>query len=429
MTMDLKQALAIASLFDLPRPIEVFDFPEKGNINRETYLIAAGPVKKRAEYILQQLNPSVFKKPADVIRTMLSCIEAQRKAISEGALQNDGEWETIRLIPTKEGGACLETICADGPSCWRMMTRIGHARSYKSLREISGTPMKLKAAAEAGRGLALFGTLTAAMNPQQVHCALPGYRHTGLYYDQLFSVVAGNRSPAEASLCLPADPELRQSTEEYFLVQAGEEEYRRRLEDPLVRRCTELALEQNSYALKLARGMETGDLRTVIIHGDTKLENFLFSTRTGKAIALVDLDTIMPHTWLSDWGDMARSLINPAGEKETDPARIIVDLEVFESAARGFLSAARHAREQEVALMVDAVQIMSLELGVRFLADYLRGDNYFRLGPFDPPDLNKTRALVQFRLFEIVHSGTGRFESVIANCVRGKTQASRPSFS
>jgi hypothetical protein len=297
-----------------------------------------------------------------------------------------------------------------------MMARIGQARSYKSLQEIPDSRARLRAAEEAGRGLALFGTLTAEMNPLQIHCPLPGYRDTGLYYDQLLSVLAGNRTPTQATSYLPADPALRQSTEDHFLVQVEDEEYQRRRQDPLVRRCIDIALGHKSHALKLARGLETGNLRTVLIHGDTKLENFLFSTRTGKAKALVDLDTIMPHTWLSDWGDMARSLINPAGERETDLAKVAVDLEVFESAACGFLSAAHHTAGHEVALMTDAVQIMSLELGVRFLTDYLRGDSYFRLGSADPPDLNKIRALVQFRLFENVRAHSGSLERIIADC-------------
>jgi hypothetical protein len=425
MAMNLKLAHVIASLFDLSGPVEVFDFPEKGNINRESYLVSAGSPSDRADYILQKLNSSVFKKPAAIMHAMIACIEAQRKAISEGALQKDEEWEAIRLIPTREGALFLETAGDDGPSCWRMMARIAQTRPYKSLREIPGPRIRLQAAEEAGRGLALFGTLTAGMNPLQTHCPLPGYRDTDLYFDQLFSVLAGNRAPTEAISFLPADPELRQSTEEHFLIQVGAEEYRRRLEEPLVGRCIDLALEHKSHALKLAQGLRSGDLKTVVIHGDTKLENFLFSNRTGKAIALVDLDTIMPHTWLSDWGDMARSLINPAGERETDLARVTVDLEVFKSAARGFLSAARHTTDHEVALMADAVQIMSLELGVRFLADYLRGDTYFRLGSEDSPNLNKTRALVQFRLFENVRANTGRIESIIADCFRKRPQASR----
>jgi hypothetical protein len=108
----------------------------------------------------------------------------------------------------------------------------------------------------------------------------------------------------------------------------------------------------------------------------------------------------MPHTWLSDWGDMARSLANAAGEKESDIQKIDVDLEVFKAMARGFLSSAHGVNADEVRLMTEAAQIMSLELGVRFLADYIRGDSYFKLRPSDPRDLNKTRALVQFAIFE-----------------------------
>ena len=138
----------------------------------------------------------------------------------------------------------------------------------------------------------------------------------------------------------------------------------------------------------------------MLVHGDTKLENFLFSDSTKKAVALVDLDTIMPHTRLTDWGDMVRSLTNIAGERETEPDKIRMDIEVFKALLRGFLSAAGTIPMQEIDLMADAPQIMALELGVRFLADYLRGDTYFRLMPEDPPDLNRTRAIVQFYLFE-----------------------------
>lgn len=424
MAMNLKQAHTIASCFDLPKPIEAFEYPERGNINREAYLVAAGLPPDRVEHILQQLNPAIFKRPADVMRAMIATIDAQQKAISEGALQNGEEWDTIRLIPTREGAAYLETICEAGTSFWRMMVRINQARSYKSLQDIPGLQARLRTAEEAGRGLALFGTLTAGMNPSQIRCPLPGYRDTRLYYNQLLSILAGNRTPTDASSFLPADPVLRQSTGEHFLVQLRDEEYRTRLQDRRIRRCIDLALEHKLHALKLARGLETGDLRTVVIHGDTKLENFLFCAHTGKAKALVDLDTIMPHTWLSDWGDTARSLINQAGEKETDLARVTADLDVFESVARGFLKAARHAADKEVALMVDAVQIMSLELGVRFLTDYLRGDNYFGLGPGDPPDLNKTRALVQFRLFEEVRSSAQRMTNIIEGYRRRRPLAS-----
>jgi hypothetical protein len=77
-----------------------------------------------------------------------------------------------------------------------------------------------------------------------------------------------------------------------------------------------------------------------------------------------------------------------------------VDLEIYEAMARGFLSTARRITGTEISWMVDAVQIIALELGVRFLADHLRGDSYFKLSLTDPPDLNKVRAMVQLELFE-----------------------------
>jgi Ser/Thr protein kinase RdoA (MazF antagonist) len=164
--------------------------------------------------------------------------------------------------------------------------------------------------------------------------------------------------------------------------------------------------------------LQDGSLKKTIIHGDTKLDNFLFSTVTGKVKALVDMDTIMPHTWLSDWGDMVRSLVNIAGERDAEKNE--VDIEAFKAMARGFLGSARHIPWNETALMTDAPLIMALELGVRFLADYLRGDTYFQLGPADPPDLNKTRAIVQFRLFENLRSNAESLRRFINEVRLGK---------
>src|SRR5262249_16278870 len=155
-----------------------------------------------------------------------------------------------------------------------------------------------------------------------------------------------------------------------FYLHIPDEEFARRMEDPEVKRFVALALENEPVAMRLADAMRSGEIRTLAIHGDTKLDNFLFCSRTGQVKALVDLDTIMPHTWLSDWGDMVRSLVNVAGEREPDMARVQVDMDIYRAVARGFLGTAKEVTEQEVALMVEAVQALALELGVRFLMDY-----------------------------------------------------------
>lgn len=393
----LRHARHVASFFSLPEPLEVYDFPEKGNINQSTFLVFAGPEK--AQHLLQLLNPRVFTQPRAVMNGMIACISSQQQAISAGML-GDQEWETIQLIPTREGKEFLETSGEGAGECWRMMTRIRHAQTYRSLRQIPDPHMRMRIAEEAGRGLALFGNLTAGMDVSAIEVPLPGYRDTELYYSQLNAALAECRSPQQAEEYLPADPKVRNSTERHFLVQINHEEYRARHEDPQLRRLIDLALAEQSFGLTLAMKLKSGELKRVIVHGDTKLDNFLFSTRTGKAKALVDLDTIMPHTWLSDWGDMVRSLVNISGEREADLNKIDVDTGIFKALARGFLGFTRSAEASEIELMVEAAQVMALELAVRFLADYLRGDSYFRLAPGEPQDLNKIRAMVQFRLFQ-----------------------------
>jgi hypothetical protein len=395
----LDEARRIASCFDISEPLVVDDFPGKGNINQNTYLVTAGLPENRTQYLLQQLNPDVFSLPHTVMSAMVSCIQAQEEALARGVIRNS-EWETIRLVQTKSGKHYFDRSGESGDECWRMMVRISHAFTFRSLREITDPGMRMRIAQEAGRGLALFGSLTAGMDASRIGCPLPGYRDTELYYNQLLSVISGARTSSECEAYLPSDPAVRNNTEMNFLIRIDPTEYRRRLKDPQVRRIIDLALQQRPFGLTLIRKLKSGELKKVVIHGDTKLDNFLFSTETGRVKALVDLDTIMPHTWLSDWGDMVRSLVNIAGERERDLEKVDVDEEVFRALAKGFLGSARHVDSREIELMVDAAQIMSLELGVRFLADYLRGDTYFKLRPEEPPDLNKSRALVQFCVFE-----------------------------
>jgi hypothetical protein len=402
-TISLNSVHRIACRFDVSEPFKVSDFPGKGNIHRQTFLIEAGHPGNIREYVLQMLNTKVVTRPYTVMDTMISCIRAQNKALSERVLQ-DEEWESIRLIPTKDGAAYLKTGDSDPPQFWRMMARIRNARSYGSLDEIPSPSERLRAAEEAGKGLALFRTLTAGMNAKEVPEPLPGYRNTALYYDQLDSILKGSRTLEESSVRLPSDLTLRESTGRHFLVHLDPREYRIRMKNPQVRRLAALALENRDYCLKLQRKLKSGNLRTVVVHGDTKLDNFLFSTVTGKVKALVDLDTVMPHTWLSDWGDMTRSLINVSGEKPGNPDEIKIDLDIFKALARGFIGSSTPLPRYEVELMVDAARIMALELGVRFLTDYVRGDTYFSLGTGDPADLNRIRAAVQFSIFQ----GLGR---------------------
>jgi len=302
------------------------------------------------------------------------------------------------------------------------MVKIANTRTFKSLGEIPDHHERLHCAAEAGRGLALFGDLTSTVDATKLANPLPGYRDSLNYFNQFTSVLAGNRTLEEASGLLPSDPVVCHSTAEHFLVHLSDSAYQKRMSDPDLQEFIAMARQEREFGLTFAREMQSGALRTVAVHGDTKLDNFLFSTTTGRVKALVDLDTITPPTRDSDWGDMARSLVNVAGEKEPDLSKINVDREIYRAIAIGFLRTARAVTAHEVDLMVDAVQLLALELGVRFLTDYLRGDNYFQLGPADPPDLNKTRAMVQLTLFRRLRESAAECRQFILEARQGARQ-------
>jgi len=382
----------VVDQFEIGHPIHVGVFPQRGNINLHTYEVTAGG----REYLLQKLNTDVFTMPYRVMTGMAASIAAQRAALPASGIEN---WEPIELVSTRDGKDFLDLTDDHGWSVWRLMIRIPESRSYKSLSEVPARENQLWLASEVGRGLAIYSDLTASISPQRVEGSLLGYRDTGLYYRQFHSVVSGNRTLGEAAALLPDDPMLRTATSAQFLVALQESAFEARLRDPELAPFLAIVTEQEPFAMGLWKALSQGRIRHTLIHGDTKIENFLFCTRGNGVKSLVDLDTIMPFTWLADWGDMIRSLVNVAGEMERDLEKVQVDTAVYEAVARGFLTAAREVTDQEVSLMVSAVQAITLELGLRFLTDYLRGDTYFQLAPGDPADLNKVRAMVQLTLY------------------------------
>lgn len=382
----------VVQQFRVEGDIQVAPFPGRGNINLHTYEVMAGG----KEYLLQKVNTDVFALPYRVMDGMSASIKAQRDSLAQSSV--DG-WVPIDLVETHHNRTFLDLTDEHGWSVWRLMDRIPNSCSYKSLSEIGCRDEQLRMAAEVGRGLAIYSDLTSCIKPNAIEGSLPGYRDTGLYYRQFHSVVAGNRSLGDAAALLPDDPILRTSTGPHFLVALPDEEYQTRLNDPELAPYIALVQEQEPFAMALWTAVAQGRIRHTLIHGDTKIENFLFDSETGNVKALVDLDTIMPFTWLADWGDMLRSLVNVAGEKETDLSKVQVDRDVYKAVAKGFLTAANEITDQEVSMMVPAVQAIALELGLRFLTDYLKGDTYFKLGDDDPDDLNKTRAMVQLTLY------------------------------
>ena len=383
----------IVTQFQVNDQVEVLPFPGKGNINLHTYEIKVEGLC----YLLQKVNSSVFAFPYRVMNGMCQSIQAQRESLKDSSVQN---WEPIELVPTKEGKDFLDLTDEHGWSVWRLMVKIPDSCSFKSLSELSDRDKQLELAEEIGKGLAIYSDLTSSIDASTFEGSLPGYRDTALYFAQFHSVLAGNRSMGDALALMPEDPVLKTSAGPHFVVSCPDEVYESRLNDPEVKRCIELIKSRERFAMQLWEAMRVGLIRNTLIHGDTKIENFLFDTNSLTVKSLVDLDTIMSFTWLADYGDMLRSMVNIAGEKESNPDNIQVDKEVFKSVTKGFLKTSNQVTLAEIELMFASIQIITLELGVRFLTDYIKGDTYFMLGEGDPEDLNKIRGIAQITLFE-----------------------------
>lgn len=117
---------------------------------------------------------------------------------------------------------------------------------------------------------------------------------------------------------------------------------------------------------------------------------------TGKAICVIDLDTVMPGYAVNDFGDAIRSGACTGKEDESDPARISLDLCLFRSFAQGFIKGCRGSlTADEIQLLPEGALVMTFECGLRFLTDYLQGDRYFKT---DYDTHNLVRCRTQLRL-------------------------------
>ena len=157
----------------------------------------------------------------------------------------------------------------------------------------------------------------------------------------------------------------------------------------------QFALRREEVGGTLQRMRLNGELPLRVTHNDTKLNNVLLNKDTRKGLCVLDLDTVMPGLSLYDFGDSIRFGAATAAEDAPDPSKTKLDLHLFEVYTRGFLTAAHSLTQKEVEMLPMGALIMTLEVGIRFLKDYLDGDLYFGIAY---PEHNLVRARTQFAL-------------------------------
>jgi Ser/Thr protein kinase RdoA (MazF antagonist) len=335
----------------------------RGLIN-DTFLVAA----ESRRFVLQRLNRRVFPDPARVmanLRTLSNHVRNQADSAARPLRLPD-------LLVTRDGADFHRD---DEGEFWRALGYIENTRTLPALAE----PAQ---AEEVGRALGHFHVLADGIDPDLMHDTLPGFHIAPDYLARFDRAAARPRRE-------PGAAELRHALD--FV------EARR----PIVG--------------VLEEAKRQGRLKVRIVHGDPKLDNVLFDVHSGRAVSLIDLDTVKPGLIHYDLGDCLRSCCNRVGENadETDAA---FDLERCRALLRGYLAEARGLlTAADRAHLYDAIRLLPFELGLRFLTDHLDGDVYFRV---DAPGQNLQRARAQFRLAESVERQEGRIRALIGELER-----------
>ena len=315
-----------------------------GHIN-DTYLREGNP-----GYILQRINTNVFKDPNSVMENIVNVTEYLRAEIVKNG--GDPERETMNVIKTKLGKNCY---MADSSNYFRMYKFVSNSVSFDTAEDLS-------LLFEAGKSFGKFQRMLDGFDAGLLHETIVDFHNTPKRIEQLEAAIKKNYENRAALVSAELDA----------------------------------AKKYSKYASLITDAMADGSVPSRVTHNDTKLNNVLFDKDTHKGICVIDLDTVMPGSILYDFGDALRFGASSGDEDETDLSKIYFDLEKYKSFSEGFLGEVGEClTKREIELLPESVIIMTYECGIRFLADYLNGDVYFKI---HRENHNLDRARTQLKL-------------------------------
>ena len=332
------------SHFQIKGKVKAFEHYGSGHIN-DTFL-----VKAERDYILQRMNTNIFKNAKELMENVsLVCDFMEKEILKAGG---DPEREGLRLVPTKEGKAYYED---EEDNFFRVYLFVERTKSYNLVE-------KPEHFYESARAFGHFQNLLAAFPAEKLHETIPDFHNSVKRFARFKEVLekdAFNR---------------RKDCEEEVQFFLNHE-------------------KDLSHAVELLAKKE---LPLRVSHNDTKLNNVLFDAETGKALCIIDLDTVMPGLSIFDFGDAIRFGANTAVEDEKDLSKVSLSLPLFSTYVKGFLEGAGgKLTKKEIESLPEGAKIMTLECGMRFLTDYLEGDVYFHTAR---PGHNLDRARTQIAL-------------------------------
>ncbi len=323
-----------------------------GHIN-DTYAASFDQAGYPVRYIFQRINHHIFKDPAGLMGNV-ERVTAHIRQKLEAAGADQISRRVLTLVPTHDGKCWYAD--AEG-NHWRCYLFIEKAQTYDQIQ-------KPRQAFEAARAFGQFQKRLGDLPAPRLCDTIPNFHHSRSRFDDL-------RQAIEQDACNRA---------------AG------------VKAEIEFALRHEPLVDVLLDLQARGQLPERVTHNDCKLNNVMLDDVTGEGVCVIDLDTVMPGLALYDFGDMCRTATCPTAEDERDLSKVELRMDMFEALVSGFLaSAGGFLNPVERDYLPFCAKLITFEIGIRFLADHLAGDRYFKV---HRPGQSADRARVQFKMVE-----------------------------
>ena len=313
----------------------------QGHIN-ETYLVRTDAPR---DYILQKIAHHVFHDVPALMRNI--------QLVTEHIARRDPDpRHTMRIVPTVSGAAYFE----DGEGgWWRVYEFVTDSLCLQA-------PETLEDFRQSAIAFGTFQRLLSDFPVAELAESIPHFHDTPDRFRKLHAAIEADKVGRAHQ----------------------------------VREEIAFALAQERYADRNTSLRASGALPLRVTHNDTKLNNVLLDATTRRALCVIDLDTVMPGLVADDFGDSIRFGASTAREDEKDLSRVSLSLERYEAYTRGFLEASGGSlTQEELRSLPWGARLMTLEVGIRFLTDYLEGDVYFHTAY---PEHNLDRMRTQFTL-------------------------------
>lgn len=321
------------------------------------------PCNDTPDYVLQRINHAIFTDVDCLQRNIEAATNHIRRKL-EAKGTPDIARHCLRFLQVPSTG---KTYYYDGNSYWRVMEFIPDAYTYDAV-----TP---EYAYYAGLGFGDFESMLADI-PEKLEESIPDFHNMELRLRQLEEAIAADKAGRVAGV---AD-------------------------------LIEQLRSRADHACLAERLHREGKLPKRICHCDTKVNNMLFDA-DGNILCVIDLDTMMPSFVFSDFGDFMRTAANTAAEDEPNTDLVNFNMEVFEAFTRGYLqSAGGFLTDVEIENLPYAAERFAYMQAIRFLADYLNGDTYYKI---QYPEHNLVRTRAQFKLLQSIDQHLDEMKAVV----------------